>query len=33
LLALEYDWVAASRRAVENGRPDWAEGMTAGAIS
>jgi predicted phosphodiesterase len=33
LLALEYDWAAASRRAVENGRPDWAEGMTVGAIS
>lgn len=33
LLALEYDWTAASRRAAANGRPDWAEAMVAGAVS
>ena len=33
LLALEYDWAAASQRAAANGRPDWAQGMTAGAVS
>lgn len=33
LMALEYDWTAASRRAAANGRPDWAEAMVAGAVS
>jgi putative phosphoesterase len=33
LLALEYDWTSASRRAAENGRPDWAEAMATGAVS
>jgi predicted phosphodiesterase len=33
LIALEYDWTSASRRAAENGRPDWARAMTAGALS
>jgi diadenosine tetraphosphatase ApaH/serine/threonine PP2A family protein phosphatase len=33
LLALEYDWTSAARRAKENGRPDWAEAMTTGAVS
>jgi len=33
LLALEYDWTAAARRAAANGRPDWAEAMVAGAVS
>src|ERR1043166_1585286 len=32
LLALEYDWASASRRAADNGRPDWAEAMMAGAV-
>jgi predicted phosphodiesterase len=31
LLALDYDWDAAARRAVENGRPDWAVAMATGA--
>src|SRR5262249_38687326 len=33
LLALEYDWTSAARRAADNGRPDWAEAMTTGAVS
>jgi putative phosphoesterase len=33
LLALEYDWTSAARRTAENGRPDWAEAMAAGAVS
>jgi putative phosphoesterase len=33
LLALEYDWASASRRAADNGRPDWAEAMTTGAVT
>ena len=32
LMALEYDWTSASRRAAENGRLDWAQAMTAGAV-
>ena len=32
LMALEYDWSWASRRAADNGRPDWAQAMTAGAV-
>jgi putative phosphoesterase len=32
LMALEYDWTSASRRAADNGRPDWAYAMTAGAL-
>jgi predicted phosphodiesterase len=32
LLALEYDWNSAARRAIENGRPDWAEAMITGAV-
>jgi len=32
LFALEYDWVAAARRAAENGRPDWAQALTVGAV-
>jgi len=33
LLALEYDWNSAARRAADNGRLDWAEGLTTGAVS
>ena len=33
LRALEYDWNAAARRAADNGRLDWAEAMTTGAVS
>jgi putative phosphoesterase len=33
LIALEYDWTSASRRAADNGRLDWAQAMTAGAIA
>ena len=33
LVALEYDWTSASRRAAENGRPDWAEALAVGAVS
>lgn len=32
LLALDYDWDAAARRAAENGRPDWAVAMATGAV-
>jgi putative phosphoesterase len=32
LLALEYDWISAARRAAENGRPDWAEALATGAV-
>lgn len=31
LLALDYDWDAAARRAMENGRADWAAAMACGA--
>jgi predicted phosphodiesterase len=33
LLALEYDWNSAARRAADNGRLDWAEGLMTGAVS
>jgi putative phosphoesterase len=33
LMALEYDWTSASRRAADNGRHDWAQAMTEGALS
>lgn len=32
LLVLEYDWTAASARALENGRPEWAEALSCGAV-
>jgi predicted phosphodiesterase len=32
LLALEYDWNSAAKRAADNGRPDWAQGMMEGAV-
>lgn len=33
LLALDYDWDMAARRATENGRPDWAETLATGAAA
>lgn len=32
LLALDYDWDAAARRATLNGRDDWASAMSGGAV-
>ncbi|KGT75760.1 phosphoesterase [Bradyrhizobium japonicum] len=32
LLALEYDWEAASAQALANGRPEWAEAMLSGHV-
>jgi predicted phosphodiesterase len=32
LLALEYDWMSASARALENGRPDWAMALSSGIV-
>jgi predicted phosphodiesterase len=32
LFALEYDWSAASARALENGRPEWAVALSSGAV-
>jgi predicted phosphodiesterase len=32
MMALEYDWDAAAQRALENGRPDWAQAMATGAV-
>ncbi|HXW27428.1 MAG TPA: metallophosphoesterase family protein [Xanthobacteraceae bacterium] len=32
LLALEYDWTEAARRAAENGRPDWAQAYAVGSV-
>jgi predicted phosphodiesterase len=32
LFALEYDWASASRRAMENGRPEWAMALATGAV-
>jgi len=33
LIAVEYDWIAASARALENGRPEWAQGLATGFLS
>jgi len=30
--AIDYDWVSAARRALENGRPDWAEAISTGTV-
>jgi len=30
LIAVEYDWLAASARAERNGRPEWAHGLRTG---
>jgi predicted phosphodiesterase len=32
LIALEYDWDRASKRASENGRAEWAQGLATGFI-
>ncbi|WP_198373488.1 metallophosphoesterase family protein [Roseomonas rosulenta] len=32
LLAIDYDWDAAARRARDNGRPDWADMLGTGAV-
>lgn len=32
LLALEYDWEAASARALANNRPEWAQAMLSGYV-
>lgn len=32
MIALEYDWDAAARRALENGRDDWARAYATGSI-
>lgn len=32
LLAIDYDWAAAARRAAENGREDWATMLATGAV-
>jgi predicted phosphodiesterase len=32
LIALEYDWDAASARALENQRPDWAAALATGKV-
>lgn len=32
MLALEYDWEAASAQALANGRPDWAQAMLTGYV-
>jgi predicted phosphodiesterase len=33
LLALDYDWDAASARALANGRPEWAHAMRTGRVT
>lgn len=32
LIAVAYDWTAASRRAAENGRPEWASALASGFV-
>jgi predicted phosphodiesterase len=32
LIAVPYDWAAASRRAAEHGRPDWARALASGFV-
>jgi len=32
-IAVEYDWIAALARALENGRPEWAQGLATGFIN
>ena len=32
LIAIEYDWTSASRRATENGRPEWAQALATGYV-
>jgi predicted phosphodiesterase len=33
MLAIDYDWTAAARRAAENGRQDWASALATGAVA
>jgi len=33
LIAVEYDWTAASARALKNGRSEWAQGLATGFLS
>lgn len=33
LIAVEYDWEMASRRAAENGRDEWARALATGFVS
>ena len=33
LIAVEYNWSAASTRALENGRFEWAQGVATGFLS
>src|SRR5262249_61958478 len=33
LMAVEYDWNAASARALKNGRHEWAQGLATGFLS
>jgi predicted phosphodiesterase len=33
LIAVEYDWSAASARALENGRLEWAQGLATGFLA
>jgi predicted phosphodiesterase len=33
LIAVEYDWNAASACALKNGRPEWAQGLATGFLS
>ncbi len=32
LIAVEYDWTSASKRATENGRPEWAQALATGYV-
>jgi hypothetical protein len=33
LIAVEYDWNAASACALKNGRPEWAQGLATGFLN
>jgi len=33
LIAVEYDWNAASARTLKNGRHEWAQGLATGFLS
>jgi hypothetical protein len=32
LIAIEYDWTSASKRAAENNRPEWAQALATGFV-
>jgi predicted phosphodiesterase len=32
LIAIEYDWTSASKRATESGRPEWAQALATGFV-